>query len=83
MFSLSIATMDRFDTFLVKYLSEYINNQHIDEIIITDENGNDVDKIRVNFPNNNKFFPPISLFPIHSGLFSIKLLLSNYYNLQF
>ena len=54
MFSLCIATMDRFDTFLVKYLPEYINNQHIDEIIITDENGNDVDKIRVIFPNNNK-----------------------------
>jgi hypothetical protein len=46
--------MDRFDNFLVKYLPDYINNLLIDEIIITDENGNDVDKIHINFPNNNK-----------------------------
>ena len=36
MFSLCIPTMDRFD-FLKTYLQEYIENELIDEIIITDE----------------------------------------------
>ena len=54
MFSLCIPTMDRFDQFLVKYLEDYLKNEYIDEIIITDENGNDINKINTSFPNNNK-----------------------------
>jgi hypothetical protein len=48
--------MDRFDFFLNKYIKEYINNEYIDEIIITDENGNDIEKINTFFPNNKKLF---------------------------
>lgn len=54
MFTLCIATMDRFDNFLYKYLPDYLNNELIDEIIITDENGNDANKIQTAFPNNSK-----------------------------
>jgi len=53
MFTLCIPTMDRFDDFLSKYLPEYLDNELINEIIITDENGNDVDKIQKIF-NNEK-----------------------------
>jgi hypothetical protein len=58
MFTLCIPTMDRFDNFLSKYLPLYINNVLISEIIISDENGNDVNKINEKFPNN----PKIKLF---------------------
>jgi hypothetical protein len=44
-FSLCIPTMDRFDQFLQHYIPKYLNNQFIDEIVITDENGNDAKKI--------------------------------------
>jgi hypothetical protein len=54
MFTLCIATMDRFDNFLYKYLPDYLNIELIDEIIITDENGNDANKIQAAFPNNSK-----------------------------
>jgi len=54
MFSLCIPTMDRFDKFLSHYLVKYLENEYIDEIIITDENGNDIDKIKIAFPDNNK-----------------------------
>jgi hypothetical protein len=54
MFSLCIPTMDRYDNFLSNYLDDYINNELISEIIITDENGNDIDKIIKKYPNNNK-----------------------------
>ena len=54
MFSLCIPTMDRYDTFLKTSLSKYINNENIDEIIISDENGNDAIKIQQDFPNNKK-----------------------------
>ena len=53
MFSLCIPTMDRFD-FLKTYLQEYIDNELIDEIIITDENGNDIEKIKQFYPDNAK-----------------------------
>lgn len=46
--SLCITTMDRFDDFLSKNLDnylEYLKNCLIDEIIISDENGNDYEKI--------------------------------------
>jgi hypothetical protein len=46
--------MDRFDNFLSNYLPKYLENEYISEIVITDENGNDVDKINSNFPENKK-----------------------------
>lgn len=54
MFSLCIPTMDRFDNFLSKYLVKYLENEYINEIVITDENGNDIEKIKKAFPDNNK-----------------------------
>lgn len=54
MFSLCIPTMDRFDNFLHRYLQNYLCNEYISEIIITDENGNDIEKIKAAFPDNNK-----------------------------
>ena len=47
-FSLCIPTMDRYDKFLSINLPKYINNLFIDEIIISDENGNDIKKIKQN-----------------------------------
>ena len=44
-FTLCIPTMDRFEAFLELNILFYINNPYINEIIITDENGNDVKKI--------------------------------------
>ena len=54
MFSLCIPTMDRFDKFLSTYLVKYLENEYINEIVITDENGNDIEKIKSAFPDNNK-----------------------------
>ena len=48
MFSLCIPTIDRYDTFLSIYLPKYIENELINEIIICDENGHDVNKIKSN-----------------------------------
>lgn len=45
MFSLCIPTMERFDTFLKVNLLKYLDDKNIDEIIICDETGNDIDKI--------------------------------------
>jgi hypothetical protein len=49
MFSLCIPTINRYDNFLSKYLPLYINNTLIDEIVISDENGNDAKKIIEHF----------------------------------
>jgi hypothetical protein len=46
--------MDRYDDFLSKNLPYYLENELISEIIITDENGNDIEKIKNSFPNRNK-----------------------------
>lgn len=54
MFSLCIPTIDRFDDFLSRYLVQYLENEYVNEIIITDENGNDIEKINKTFPNNSK-----------------------------
>ena len=51
MFSLCIPTMDRFDSFLKGFLEKYLTFELIDEIIITDENGNDYEKITNYFKN--------------------------------
>ena len=55
MFSLCIPTMNRFDDYLKKYLVDYLQNELIDEIIISDENGNDIKKIIEYFGKNEKF----------------------------
>jgi hypothetical protein len=47
--SLCIATMNRWDNFLSKYLPKYLENPYIGEIVISDENGNDASKIRETF----------------------------------
>ncbi len=54
MFTLCIPTMDRYDSFLKIYLEEYLQNELINEIIITDENGNDIEKIKQKYPDNPK-----------------------------
>ena len=54
MFSLCIPTMDRFDGFLHRYLEKYLDNELITEIIITDENGNDINKIKNIYTENAK-----------------------------
>jgi len=53
MFSLCIPTMDRYDDFLSKNLPHYLDNTLISEIIITDENGNDIEKIKQNYKNHD------------------------------
>lgn len=53
--SLCIPTMDRFDTFLHKYIPLYLANPHINEIIICDENGNDYEKINKAFSHEKLF----------------------------
>ncbi len=58
MFSLCIPTYERYDDFLSKNLLNYLNYDLIDEIIITDENGNDIEKIKRDLSNHinyNKF----------------------------
>jgi hypothetical protein len=54
MFSLCIPTINRFDKFLSKYIPKYLDNKLISEIIIVDENGKDVEKIKQLFPNIEK-----------------------------
>jgi hypothetical protein len=46
--------MDRFDDFLSKYIPKYLENDFIDEIVITDENGNDAKKLNNLYSNNVK-----------------------------
>lgn len=53
MFSLCIPTLDRFDGFLKKNIQKYLENEFISEIIISDENGNDIKRIKQYFPENN------------------------------
>lgn len=55
MFSLCIPTMNRFDNYLKNNLEKYLQNSLIDEIVISDENGNDIKKIKDYFGENRKF----------------------------
>jgi len=64
MFSLCIPTMERFDSFLKTSLIEYLKYDLIDEIIITDETGNDAIKIANYFINE----PKIKVFKNESRL---------------
>lgn len=54
MFSLCITTKDRYNDFLSEYIPKYLENPYIDEIIISDENGNDFNKIEERFSSNLK-----------------------------
>lgn len=56
--TLCIPTYNRFDTFLVHNLPKYLANHYIDEIVISDENGEDIKKIAAHFPNE----PRLKLF---------------------
>jgi hypothetical protein len=46
--------MERYDEFLSLYLPKYLKNPDINEIIISDENGKDIDKIEKQYPDNLK-----------------------------
>jgi glycosyltransferase involved in cell wall biosynthesis len=52
--SLCIPTYNRFDKFLSINIPKYLENPYIDEIVISDEDGNDIEKIKTHFPNENK-----------------------------
>ena len=68
--SICIPTMDRWDLHLKDYIPQYLTCELIDEIVISDENGNDVAKIKNAFPDN----PKLRLFvnSIKIGAFSNK-----------
>lgn len=44
--SLCIPTMDRYGDFLHKNIPKYLSYQHVDEVVVVDENGNDVDSLQ-------------------------------------
>jgi glycosyltransferase involved in cell wall biosynthesis len=75
MFSLCIATMDRYDDFLETYLPLYLANPLIDEIIITDENGDDAMKIWSNFedPRLKVFVNEGRLGPLKNKMKALRL----------
>lgn len=53
--SLCIPTFRRFDPFLKQNLVHYLNNSHIHEIVICDEDGHDIDLIRQEFSSHPDF----------------------------
>jgi len=76
MFSLCIPTMNRFDFFLNKNIDNYLQNPYINEIIITDENGSDYDKLINKYKTNEKiriFKNDIQLGPFLNKLKCCKL----------
>jgi len=82
--SLCIPTMNRFDKFLYENLKiyiEYLNKNIIDEIIITDENGNDYEKIKKNFGNIDKLYVYKNNTTL--GAFKNKLKVCSYANNNF
>ncbi len=72
MFSLCIPTMNRFDTFLVKYLPLYLANDLIDEIVISDETGYDVQQILKVFGKHSKM--KLNINDVRKGPFLNKLI---------
>jgi len=54
MISLCITTKDRYNDFLSENIPKYLDIPYINEIIISDENGNDFYKINEQFSNNSK-----------------------------
>ena len=81
--SLCITTMDRFDNFLSKsfdnYL-EYLKIGLIDEIIISDENGNDYNKIQEKYNDILKTTPNFKIYENEKrlGVFKNKLKVCSY-----
>jgi hypothetical protein len=78
--SLCIPTKDRFDNFLNNYLEKYIqylNDNVIHEIIISDENGNDYNKISEKYGTHN---PKLKLYKNDSvlGVFLNKIKVCSY-----
>lgn len=54
MFTLCIPTMNRYEKYLKHNLPKYLQNKLINEIIISDENGNDAKRIKQQFEDNKK-----------------------------
>lgn len=52
--SLCIPTYNRFDQFLSSNIPKYLANPYIDEIVISDEDGSDIQKIKDTYPNEAK-----------------------------
>lgn len=73
--SLCIPTMDRYDKFLKNYLPKYIQNKHINEIIICDENGNDKQKIDKYFKNKKirTYINKVRLGPLMNKIKTINM----------
>ena len=81
--SLCITTMDRFDIFLSKNLDnylEYFKKSLIDEIIISDENGNDYEKIQEKYNDILKTTPNFKIYKNEEklGVFKNKLKVCSY-----
>jgi hypothetical protein len=81
--SLCITTMNRFDNFLSKNLDnylEYLKNGLIDEIIISDENGNDYEKIQEKYNDILKTNPNFKIYKNEErlGVFKNKLKVCSY-----
>jgi hypothetical protein len=75
--------MDRFDIFLSKNLDnylEYLKNGLINEIIISDENGNDYEKIQKKYSEILKTTPNFKIYKNEErlGVFKNKLKVSSY-----
>jgi Glycosyl transferase family 2 len=61
--SLCIPTLGRFDKFLSKNLPNYLENNYIDEIVISDEDGDDIQKIGQTFKDETGcLHPKLKLF---------------------
>jgi len=81
--SLCITTMDRFDNFLSNNLDnylKYLKNGLIDEIIISDENGNDYNKIKNKYNDILKTNPNFKIYKNKEilGVFKNKLKVCSY-----
>jgi hypothetical protein len=81
--SLCITTMDRYDTFLSKNLEKYLDyliDGLIDEIIISDENGNDYDKILKDYQTLMETMPNFRIYKNSQrlGVFENKLKACSY-----
>jgi GT2 family glycosyltransferase len=52
--SVCIPTYKRFDNFLKKNIELYLKSEYIDEIIVSDEDGDDYNKLKEHFQNESK-----------------------------
>ena len=53
-FSMVITTYNRFDTFLDKHVTDYLNNKYISEIVISDDCSSDYEKLMAKYSSNPK-----------------------------